>query len=217
MKNKLKDLLNVCKVGQFRQPEKDRYIRLKKQYCGLTKGKKRAYEQNIRKNLANTNNAVEFWKTVKSCGPFFAAASNGPSREAWSVFYKTEYPARLLDNSLFFDVSHPYLDTYISFSEVRNCINKLKNGKAPGSDQLRNEFFKALPENWLLYLQVLLNKVFEQERTPAAWSDVQLFMLYKKGDKLDPANYRGITLVNCITKIFTQILCTRLTNWAGAA
>ena len=39
-------------------------------------------------------------------------------------------------------------------------------------------------------------------------------MLYKKnGNKHDFSSYRPISLVNCIVKIFTQILCTRLMNW----
>lgn len=38
-------------------------------------------------------------------------------------------------------------------------------------------------------------------------------MLHKTGDKSDPNNYREISLVNIIAKIFFQILLTRLTAW----
>lgn len=39
-------------------------------------------------------------------------------------------------------------------------------------------------------------------------------MLYKKGDNLNPANYRPISLVNAIVKLFTLILFHRLNKWA---
>uniref|UniRef100_A0A6P7H5Q2 Uncharacterized protein LOC114347357 n=1 Tax=Diabrotica virgifera virgifera TaxID=50390 RepID=A0A6P7H5Q2_DIAVI len=38
-------------------------------------------------------------------------------------------------------------------------------------------------------------------------------MLHKKGSREDPENYRRIALVNCLTKLFTQILSNRLTIW----
>lgn len=53
-----------------------------------------------------------------------------------------------------------------------------------------------------------------EETTPKAWSGAILTLLHKKGDKLDPANYRGIALMNHIGKIFTNILRARLEEWA---
>lgn len=38
-------------------------------------------------------------------------------------------------------------------------------------------------------------------------------MLYKKGERMDPANYRPIALMNCIAKIFMQILSERVRKW----
>ena len=38
--------------------------------------------------------------------------------------------------------------------------------------------------------------------------------LYKKGNTQDPKNYRGITLLPIIGKIFTQILSNRISLWA---
>ena len=38
-------------------------------------------------------------------------------------------------------------------------------------------------------------------------------MLLKRGCRADPANYRGIALVNCTAKIFTYIIRLRLEAW----
>lgn len=49
---------------------------------------------------------------------------------------------------------------------------------------------------------------------PDSWNNVILSMLHKKGNINDPNNYRGIALVNCKIKVFTQIIHDRLMAWA---
>ena len=40
------------------------------------------------------------------------------------------------------------------------------------------------------------------------------YPIYKKGDTCAPPNYRPKTLLSCVSKLFTSILCKRITNWA---
>ncbi|CAG5075373.1 Protein of unknown function [Cotesia congregata] len=40
-----------------------------------------------------------------------------------------------------------------------------------------------------------------------------MFMLHKKGDPSDPANYRGLAMINVITKVFTSIIKKRIVTW----
>lgn len=42
-------------------------------------------------------------------------------------------------------------------------------------------------------------------------------MIFKKGERLNPANYRSIALVNAPAKVLTQIICNRLINWTTRA
>ena len=37
--------------------------------------------------------------------------------------------------------------------------------------------------------------------------------LFKKGDQEDPGNYRGITLLNVVGKLFNKVLNYRLLQW----
>lgn len=59
-------------------------------------------------------------------------------------------------------------------------------------------------------IKKMLNGYF-QLRLP--WTEAQLCLIFKKRDKMDPANYRGISLLNCILKIFTAMLTKRLQAW----
>ena len=86
----------------------------------------------------------------------------------------------------------PTLDSSITAEEVIQSINNCKSNKASGLDGITNDFIKAVPENWVYYLVILFNKILETETFLSNWSKAQNFMLYKKGQKSDPNNYRGI-------------------------
>ena len=48
---------------------------------------------------------------------------------------------------------------------------------------------------------------------PDSWTKGIIVPIFKKGDTNDPSNYRGITLVNVIGKIFSLTLRNRLNSW----
>ena len=49
--------------------------------------------------------------------------------------------------------------------------------------------------------------------TPYDWSSSIITPIHKKGSKLDPNNYCGISLIDSICKIFVNIMNSRLTQW----
>ncbi|CAB1118438.1 unnamed protein product [Ectocarpus sp. CCAP 1310/34] len=55
----------------------------------------------------------------------------------------------------------------------------------------------------MIQLMVLLyNWVWKNEYTPSRWREGVVVNLFKKGDKTYPGNYRGITLLNTVGKLF---------------
>ena len=48
---------------------------------------------------------------------------------------------------------------------------------------------------------------------PAGWTKTIIVPLHKKGDPNDMDNYRGISLLSVLGKVFTFILNKRLTEW----
>ena len=51
---------------------------------------------------------------------------------------------------------------------------------------------------------------------PSKWSEGLIVPLHKKGDVNSVDNYRGITLLSSLGKLFTRVLNNRLTWWAEA-
>lgn len=110
-------------------------------------------------------------------------------------------------------VEIPLLDSEITREEVQMCINKLRADKASGPDGICPGIFKVLPIQWLLCITSLFNVVFASNFYPSSWRLARLFTIFKRGDRLLPSNYRGINVINSISKIYDMILCNRLTQW----
>ena len=106
------------------------------------------------------------------------------------------------------------LDITIDEEEVWGAINALKHNKAPGLDRLPPELFKMFNQELVGFLTSLYNIVYSSGIYPKCWSLGCIVPIYKKGDESDTANYRGITLLPIIGKIFTTILKRRILQWA---
>ncbi|PIK46703.1 hypothetical protein BSL78_16441 [Apostichopus japonicus] len=94
--------------------------------------------------------------------------------------------------------------------EVEEAVKKLINNKACGCDRISAEVLK---EGGPLMNQMLLkviNKAWSDREIPEDWSRGLVTPVYKKGDKLDPANYRAITLLSIPGKVFCRRLLTRI-------
>jgi hypothetical protein len=56
--------------------------------------------------------------------------------------------------------------------------------------------------------------IWNKEELPEEWKESIIVPVYKKGDKIDCNNYRGISLLPTTYKILSNILLSRLTPYA---
>ena len=89
----------------------------------------------------------------------------------------------------------------------------MNSNKACGLDGITPGIFKLLPSTWLLLLATLFNNLFIPAWYPMSWSKAKLFTIFKKGNRLCPGNYRGISVISSIAKLYDMILCSRLKTW----
>ena len=206
-KNSLKSLHD-----KYSENNLNNFITDKRNYIKTIRQSKLTYDQEIKNKITNVKNNVEFWKTVKSF-KLKTSPINDISLKNWERFYAEIFTPTLEPHIEFLDCLHPYFDIPITLQEIYKSLKKCKLNKAPGSDNLSNEFYINTPPNWHHYMQNFFNQIFTQEKIPKTWCLSQISLIYKKGDKQDPLNYRGIALLNTICKIFTQVLYFRMQNW----
>ena len=102
------------------------------------------------------------------------------------------------------------LDVDINSEEVLKSIKQLRNNSSGGPDLLLNEFFINGSNVLLPYLRKLFNTCLLRGFFPDSWSEGHIVPIFKSGDPSDPNNYRGITLLSALGKLFSRILNNRL-------
>ena len=99
-----------------------------------------------------------------------------------------------------------------SLSEIATAIKKLKNGKAAGSDNLPAELFKTRPEIAAKVIQPQIHDMWNSERIPGELKEGVIVKLPKKGNLKHCTNWRGITILNTINKVLSQIILNRISG-----
>ncbi|TKS65269.1 putative 149 kDa protein ORF 2 [Collichthys lucidus] len=87
---------------------------------------------------------------------------------------------------------------------------KAPRGKAPGVDEVRQEFLKAMDVVGLSWLTRLCNITRTSGAVPLDWQPGVVVPLFKKGDRRMCSNYRGITLLSLPGKVFSGVLERRV-------
>jgi hypothetical protein len=79
--------------------------------------------------------------------------------------------------------------------EVEMAIEKRKRYKSPGTDQIPAELIKAGVSKICSQIHKLINSIWNKENLPQQWKESITVPVYKKSDKTDCSNYRGISLL----------------------
>ena len=108
---------------------------------------------------------------------------------------------------------NPDLNRDITVDEIDKVLNNLKNKKAVGPDQVPNEVLKTKKLN--LFLFSLFCKCFNFNMIPSMWQKAIIVPIPKSSlkDPHVPLNYRGISLLSCIYKIYTNLINNRLVKY----
>ena len=90
-------------------------------------------------------------------------------------------------------------------AEVATTIKEIKSGKAAGEDEIRPEMLKALTGEGILWLPRVCQVAWKFGKTLRDWQTDVIVPIFKKGDRKQYTNYRGIYLLSLPGKSICQM------------
>ena len=222
-KNMIKSLKKFRESGL----EKDRgdYARAKMEYNQELKKEKRAKREKDLDSIEEARASKDWskmWRVVRTNAKYKAEVfPQGGLSDEYIDHFERLYNVSFCNSKVewkdwdnFPDAEVPTLDNPVSTEEIENALKGMKKKSAPGADGVSTGLIEALKLFLLEPLKNIFNRVMIEEKMPKKWGHALVVPLYKgKGNRDNPDNYRGISLLPVRGKIFAKNLCDRITKW----
>lgn len=111
--------------------------------------------------------------------------------------------------------SNNNMDKPPTLEEVEDAVKSLKNGKSPGADGIPSEAYKYGGPDIVQALHTLFTTCWEAAELPQDFKNATIVTIFKKGDRTQCGNYRGISLLSTAGKVLAKVLLSRLQQAAS--
>jgi len=99
----------------------------------------------------------------------------------------------------------------VSDEEVRGLLKKMKKGKTCAEDGLVAEMLKTDCEELVIAIAAVLTDILRGcVECPDTWRRSKLIVLFKKGDRALPKNYRPIAIIPVLAKLYSMLILSRI-------
>lgn len=188
-------------------------------------------------------NSSKTWKTVNELlgrQSVSNAVVNRLCRETNGVVHDTSKPSEIVEvfNDFFvsvgprlaegidFEQNHPSFEHYlcnpntesffwspITYIETENMLLSCDRKKASGHDNLPVKLLMDGAHNISCPLSYIFNLSLQSGNFPNSMKIAKVSPVYKKGDKTEPGNYRPISVLSVISKVFEKLVNNRLVKF----
>ena len=101
----------------------------------------------------------------------------------------------------------------VSEEDVKKAVIKFKNSKSPGYDDLPISLLKDGVDQLSPILSHLVNKCIAQSVFPSAEKIAKVVPIYKSGSKQSMDNYRPISVLPVLSKVFEKVVHKQLSEY----
>jgi hypothetical protein len=117
---------------------------------------------------------------------------------------------------------HPTLEQLnddILWPDVLDTLRRMKSGKAPGPDGIPLEWLQLSSDDQTTPSSVfgrafflVIQRMWQEQHIPDCWRSATVVSIPKRGDRHNPNNYRGISLMSVPLKTLCALLAYRLSD-----
>ena len=98
----------------------------------------------------------------------------------------------------------------IELKDIRDAFAKVKTAKSFGIDNISSYFMKLALPYIDTSLASLLNTSIETSQFPDSWKVARITPIFKDGDRTEKSNYRPISVLPVISKLFEKLVFNQL-------
>ena len=168
------------------------------------------------KKIQSTEGPKDFWNMIKKMNNWGGESKDYTDKispKMWHKYFKDLLNSNntnpIKGTADYPPTFEPILDGVIAKMELKSALEDLKRNKI-GPDGILSNFLKVFGEMYENILLKIMNGLFTSHLYCEEWNTNYLKPIYKKGDILDPDNYRGIAIGSAFAKLHSLILLNRL-------
>lgn len=101
----------------------------------------------------------------------------------------------------------------ITEEETKIIINNLRSSSSPGYDKITVDLLKILSDHLLKPITHIINTSFENGKFPSNYKTTIVTPIFKSGNEMEISNYRPISLISNVAKIYEKAVKKQLTEF----
>ena len=101
----------------------------------------------------------------------------------------------------------------VDTEEIFNIISSLENKSTAGHDGISNKLLKLVASVVSYHVAKLINRSIQEGFFPVCLKTAKIIPLHKNGNFENPSNYRPISLLSSLSKVFEKVLNARMVEF----
>jgi len=94
----------------------------------------------------------------------------------------------------------------VTVDQTMKVLLGLNENKANGPDGIGNRLLKNIAKSIAKPLTLLCNRSLSESKFPSQWKLANVTAIYKKNDASEAKNYRPVSLLSCMGKVFERLV-----------
>ncbi|KFV81143.1 RNA-directed DNA polymerase from mobile element jockey, partial [Struthio camelus australis] len=100
----------------------------------------------------------------------------------------------------------------IEEDQVRDYLSKLDTHKSMGPDGMHPRVLRELADGIARPLSIIFERSWQSGEVPEDWKKANVTLVFKKGKKEEPGNYRPVSLTSILGKMMEQLILEALSK-----